>query len=59
MKRTLTAVLKQFPERPYGEFIPGGNTRGPAEAEHMLNRLKEFYGSDPKGKRRQKKKSKK
>ena len=58
MKRTLTAVLKQFPERPYGEFIPGGNTRGPAEAEHMLNRLKEFYNSEPKGKRRQKTKSK-
>ena len=58
MKRTLTAVLKRFPERPYGEFIPGGNTRGPAEAEHMLNRLKEFYGSAPKGKRRQKAKSK-
>lgn len=26
MKRLLTAELKRFPNRPYGEFVPGGNT---------------------------------
>ena len=58
MKRTLTRVLKQFPERPYGEFIPGGNARGPGEAKPMLKRLKEFYGADPKSKKQRTRKRK-
>lgn len=58
MKRTLKRVLKQFPNRPYGEFIPGGNTRGPEEAEPMLKLLKEFYGDDPKDKKQRKRKNK-
>ena len=59
MKQTLAEVLKQFPDRPYGEFIPGGNTRGPDEAEPVLKRLKEFYGSDPKDKKQRDRKNKK
>ena len=26
MKRLLTSELKRFPNRPFGEFVPGGNT---------------------------------
>lgn len=58
MKRTLAKVLNQFPDRPYGEFIPGGNARGPEEAKPMLKRLKEFYGPDPKAKKKSNKKRK-
>lgn len=58
MKQALAKVLKQFPDRPYGEFVPGGNTRGPEEAKPMLKRLKEFYGDDPKDKKQRKKKNK-
>ncbi|MEM1221831.1 MAG: sulfatase-like hydrolase/transferase [Verrucomicrobiota bacterium] len=54
MKQTLTQVLKQFPDRPYGEFIPGGNTRGPDEAKLLLERLKEFYSTESKGRREKK-----
>ena len=55
MKQTLAEVLKQFPDRPYREFIPGGKTRGPEQAEPVLKRLKEFYGSDPKDKKKKNK----
>lgn len=58
MKQALAKVLKQFPDRPYGEFVPGGNTRGPEEAKPMLKRLKKFYGDDPKDKKQRKKKNK-
>ena len=40
---------------PYGEFVPGGNTRGAEEAGPLLKRLKEFYDSGPKSKKRQNK----
>ena len=46
MKGTLTQVLKQFPERPYGEFIPGGNARGPEASEPVLKELKKFYAAE-------------
>ena len=57
MKRTLTNVLQQFPQRPYGEFVPGGNTRGAEEAGPLLKRLKEFYNPGPKSKKRQNKRN--
>ncbi|MGB1131329.1 MAG: sulfatase family protein, partial [Haloferula sp.] len=59
MKQVLAEVLKQFPDRPYGEFVPGGNARGPDEAAPVLKRLKEFYGSDPKDKKQRDRKNKK
>ena len=31
MRGLLTRELKRFPDRPYGEFVPGGNTN-PADA---------------------------
>lgn len=52
MKQKLADVLKQFPDRPYGEFIPGGNARGPEETEAILKRLKEFYESESKRKKK-------
>ena len=63
MMRTLSTVLKGFPDRPYGELFPGGDTTGPEEAAALLKRVKIAYGPDAKSKKRllkrQRKKKKK
>lgn len=56
MKETLTHVLKQFPNRPYGEFIPGGNARGAEESAPILASLQEHYGVSTKSTKKKKKK---
>ena len=52
MMRTLSAVLEGFPDHPYGELFPGGDTTGPEEAAALLKRVKTAYGSDAKTKKR-------
>ncbi|MBT3912034.1 MAG: sulfatase-like hydrolase/transferase [Verrucomicrobia bacterium] len=63
MMRTLSAVLEGFPDHPYGELFPGGDTTGPEEAAALLKRVKIAYGPDAKSKKRllkrQRKKKKK
>ncbi|MBT7910049.1 MAG: sulfatase-like hydrolase/transferase [Verrucomicrobia bacterium] len=63
MMRTLSAVLEGFPDHPYGELFPGGDTTGPEEAAALLKRVEIAYGSDAKSKKRllkrQRKKKKK
>ena len=63
MMRTLTTVLEGFPDHPYGELFPGGDTTGPEEAAALLKRVKIAYGPDAKSKKRllkrQRKKKKK
>ena len=63
MMRTLSAVLEGFPDHPYGELFPGGDTTGPEEAAVLLKRVKIAYGPDAKSKKRllkrQRKKKKK
>ena len=63
MMRTLSAVLEGFPDHPYGELFPGGDTTGPEEAAALLKRVKIAYGPDAKTKKRllkrQRKKKKK
>lgn len=39
MKRLLTAELKRFDQRPYGEFIPGGNTSAIGECDDVLETM--------------------
>ena len=52
MMQTLTTVLESFPDHPYGELFPGGDTTGPAEAAALLKRVKTAYGPDAKTKKR-------
>ena len=52
MMRTLTTVLEGFPDHPYGELFPGGDTTGPEEAAALLKRVKTAYGPDAKTKKR-------
>ena len=63
MMRTLTSVREGFPDHPYGELFPGGDTTGPEEAAALLKRVKIAYGPDAKSKKRllkrQRKKKKK
>jgi hypothetical protein len=40
MKRILTAELKRFPKRPYGELIPGGNALPAGGFDDLLETLK-------------------
>ena len=54
MKEMLSLALKQFPDRPYGELVPGGNARGAEESESTLKSLEEFYKGDSKGKKSKK-----
>ncbi|MGB0257228.1 MAG: sulfatase family protein [Coraliomargarita sp.] len=56
MKQELTKILKQFPDRPYGELVPGGNARGPEETEQILQSVKKYY--EPESKDQKSKKSK-
>jgi len=52
MMRTLSTVLEGFPDHPYGELFPGGDTTSPEEAAALLKRVKIAYGPDAKTKKR-------
>jgi len=54
LQTLLTNKLKTFPDRPYGEFIPGSNTLGKGEFDEILNAVKGMDNS--KGKKKDKKK---
>ncbi|MHC4744393.1 MAG: sulfatase family protein [Planctomycetota bacterium] len=43
MKALLAAELKRFPNRPYGEFIPGRNTALPGSYDDVLNIMKASF----------------
>ena len=42
MKRLLKRELSKFPNRPFGEFIPGGNAVGIEGQTDLLPRLRKF-----------------
>jgi hypothetical protein len=42
MQTMMTEALKQFPDRPYGEFVPGGNTKPLTESEAVLEILRQI-----------------
>ena len=46
MRAKLTASLKQFPDRPYGEFVPGGNAAPAEETDDVFQRLREAVSND-------------
>ena len=56
MRTLLTEKLKAFPDRPYGEFIPGSNTLGKGEFDKMLDAIRGIDSN--KGKDKGKKKNK-
>jgi len=58
MKRILTNELTRFDNRPYGEFVPGGNTTNAQESIAVLIKLREMRDSEgnKKGKKKRKKK---
>ena len=61
MQVVLSKKLKTFPERPYGEFIPGPNTLGKGDFDIILDSLKNLRpsdGSKPTKKKKGKKKDK-
>jgi arylsulfatase A-like enzyme len=39
MKELLTAELKRFPDRPYGEFVPGGNASPIGSFDDILDKM--------------------
>ncbi|MDP6524992.1 MAG: sulfatase-like hydrolase/transferase [Kiritimatiellia bacterium] len=61
MKQLLTKELQRFPNRPYGEFIPGGNAM-PASScndilEAMRNYMAKFGGERPTREKKQKRRA--
>ena len=52
MKQLLTAELKRFPHRPYGEFIPGGNASPAGAFDDVLEKMRKLINQDTKGNRR-------
>jgi len=44
MKQLLTAELKRFPKRPYGEFIPGGNAAPAGSFDDILKIMRRSTG---------------
>jgi hypothetical protein len=40
MQKMLAVELKRFPDRPFGEFVPGGNAAPLGAAENLLNVLR-------------------
>jgi arylsulfatase A-like enzyme len=51
MKKMLTEALQQFPDRPFGEFIPGGNAIPPGTYDDILRKMSQL---DPDGAKKQK-----
>ena len=58
MRARLTASLKQFPDRPYGEFVPGGNAASAEGTVDVFRRLREV-AMDYKGAKKRPKTSRK
>ncbi|MBB65610.1 MAG: sulfatase [Waddliaceae bacterium] len=58
MRAKLTASLKQFPDRPYGEFVPGGNAASAEGTGDVFRRLRNIV-MDYKGARKRPKRSRK
>jgi arylsulfatase A-like enzyme len=56
MRAKLTASLKQFPDRPYGEFVPGGNAASAEGTGDVFRRLRKVV-MDDKGARKRRKTS--
>jgi hypothetical protein len=42
MKRLLKRELTKFPDRPFGEFIPGGNAVGLEGQSELIPKLRKF-----------------
>ena len=43
MKEIMTAELKRFPNRPYGEFVPGGNAAPAGSFDDVLKIMRESF----------------
>jgi len=62
MKQLLTKELRRFPNRPYGEFIPGGNAMPAGSYDDILEAMRNYMGQfdgDMKKQSKAKKKEKK
>ena len=46
MKELLTAELKRFPNRPYGEFVPGGNAAPAGSFDDILKNMRDSLKQD-------------
>jgi arylsulfatase A-like enzyme len=55
MKETLAAELRRFPERPYGEFVPGGNAAPAGSFDDVLAGLAALSRAGDSKKKRKKK----
>ena len=51
MKELLTVELKRFPNRPYGEFIPGGNASPAGSFDDILKKMRESLKQDAREKK--------
>lgn len=56
MRQHLTGALEAFPNRPYGEFIPGGNAIPPGTYEDIMEKLRQVRDNPPKKTKKKKKK---
>lgn len=54
MKELLTTELKRFPNRPYGEFIPGGNASPAGSFDDILKKMREPLKEEAREKKRKK-----
>jgi len=62
MKQLLVKELKRFPNRPFGEFIPGGNAMPAGSCDDVLEAMRNTmgrFGGDVKAQSKAKKKAKK
>ena len=50
LKQTLAAELKKFPDRPYGEFVPGGNAVPGSGYDEVFETLRKVAGGKKKKK---------
>ncbi len=55
MKAILAAELKRFPNRPFGEFVPGGNAMPGSKQEDVFAPLGKAAAENKKGKKKAKK----
>jgi len=55
MKKTLAAALKRIPNRPFGEFAPGGNAAPSGKYDDVLATLRKAAGEKKKKKKTRKK----
>ncbi|MGB1124270.1 MAG: sulfatase family protein [Phycisphaeraceae bacterium] len=54
MRARLAASLKQFPGRPYGEFVPGGNAASAEGTSDVFQRLRDFVNEGKAGNKKTK-----